>query len=361
MVVIGHNRSQRSTGAVSIRDVAAAAGVSYQTVSRVINGHPSVREATRAHVRATIDELRFRPNRAARALAGGPVESVTVLTGNTTLYGHSAALQGIEEAARSAGYAVGVRVIESASHDEVRDAVRRAVEPGGSLLVIAYDRAGTAALAAAPPEVPMVAMVETPEGDEGAGKPWVWVDDRRAARYATRFLLGLGHRTVHYVSIPLSTDSSQRMAGWRTELETAGAAVPEPAIATWEPRSGYLAGQALAADDAVTAVLCGNDDVALGVMRALHEAGRRVPEDVSVVGFDDIPLAAFFTPALTTVRLDFAGLGRAAFELLRCVVDGRKPAAGSPRPPEPELIVRESAGPPRTAARRRRAPGRGYR
>jgi len=338
-------RPARASRSVSIRDVAAAASVSYQTVSRVINGHPSVKLSTREQVLAAIDDLGFRPNRAARALAGGPAHSVTVLTPNTTLYGYTAALQGIEEAGRATGFAVGVRVVESAAPPEVRDAVARAVEPGGALIVIAYDKAGTEVLAAVPPGVPMAAMVETPVGDEGRGKPWVWADDRKAAGDAARYLLGLGHRTVHYVSIPSSTDTSQRMAGWRAALEAAGAPVPEPVQAGWSPRSGFQAGQLLAADPGVTAVLCGNDDLALGVIRAMHKAGRVIPRDVSVVGFDDTPLSEFYTPALTTVRLDFTGLGRLCFTLLRGLVDPK--AAGERAPwPEPELIVRESAGPP---------------
>ncbi len=335
---------------VSIRDVAAAAGVSYQTVSRVINRHPSVKQSTRQLVMATIEDLGFRPNRAARALAGGPVESITVLTSNTTLYGYASALQGIEEAARPAGFAVGVRVVESDAEDVVADAVDRAVEPGSALIVLAFDRAGTRALAAVPPGVPMVAAVETPVGDEGKGKPWVWMDDREAARDATRFLLDLGHKAVHYVAIPSSTDNSQRTAGWRMALHEAGVPVPEPIQAGWHPRSGYQAGRALALDPEVTAVLCGNDDLAIGVIRAMHEAGRRIPETVSVVGFDDTPQSEFLTPALTTVRLDFIELGRACFALLRPFLDPRR--APDPRPwPRPELIVRESTGPaPRAGA-----------
>src|ERR1700689_4959208 len=134
----------RGSRSVSIRDGAAAAGVSYQTVSRVINGHPRVKESTRELVLATIEDLGFRPNRAARALAGGPVQSVTVLTPNTTLYGHRSALQGIEEAAPAAGFAVGVRIIESTDPEEVSDAVARAIEPSGALIIIAYDETGTA-------------------------------------------------------------------------------------------------------------------------------------------------------------------------------------------------------------------------
>lgn len=327
----------------SIYDVAAAAGVSYQTVSRVINGHPNVKGSTRELVLATITRLGFRPNRAARALAGGPVRSVTVLTSNTTLYGQRSVLQGIEEAARTADFAMGVRVIESEETAAVADAVERATEQGGALIVVAFDRAGTRALSAVPPGVPMVGIVETPVGDAGAGKPWVWIDDRLAAADATEYLLGLGHRTVHYVAIPSSTEASQRLAGWQAALKQARVAAPEPLLAGWHPRSGYQAGQLLAADPQVSAVLCGNDDLALGVIRAMLEAGRSVPGSVSVVGFDDIPQAEFFTPALTTVRLDFTDLGRAAFEALQEQV-GLAPATR--HRPRPELVVRESSGPP---------------
>jgi DNA-binding LacI/PurR family transcriptional regulator len=332
----------RGARSVSIRDVAAAAGVSYQTVSRVINEHPSVRPSTRELVRAAIVDLGFRPNRAARALAGGPAHSVTVLTPNTTLYGEVAGLQGIEEAARAAGFTVGVRVVESTVPAEVSDAVARAIEPGGALIIIAYDQAGTMALEAVPPDVPMAAMVETPAGDAGSGKPWVWVDDRKAAHEATSYLLSLGHRTVHYLAVP---STSQRRAGWQATLEAAGVPVPELVQCGWTPRSGYQAGHALAADPAVTAVLCGNDDLAIGVMRAMHEAGRAVPGEVSVVGFDDMPASEFLTPSLTTVRLDFAELGRACFALLQGFLDPKTVVPPTPRP-EPELIIRESAGPP---------------
>jgi DNA-binding LacI/PurR family transcriptional regulator len=309
----------------------------------VINGHPSVKGSTRDRVLAAISELGFRPNRAARALAGGPAQSVTVLTSNTTLYGYAAVLQGVEEAARAADFGVGVRVLESGEPAAVRDAVSRATDSGSALIVVAYDPAGAAALAAVPDGVPMVAAVETPAGDEGSGQPWVWINDREAAVTATGYLLGLGHRTVHHVAIPSSAATGQRQAGWRSALASAGAEIPEPRQAGWDARSGYQAGQELAADPAVTAVLCGNDDLALGVMRAMLEAGRPVPGDVSIVGFDDTPQSAYFAPALTTVRLDFTELGRAAFALLRERAGGQ--AAGAFRL-QPQLIVRESSGAP---------------
>ena len=171
---------------MSIRDVASASGVSYQTVSRVINGSPSVKASTRQSVLDTIARLGFRPNRAARALAGGPVQSVTVLTSNTRLFGFAAALEGIEEATRAAGFALGVRVVESGTPTDVRDAVERAIEPAGALIVIAYDRPGIAALSAVPSGVPVAAIVETPSGDEAEARPWVWIDDHVAAKEATK-------------------------------------------------------------------------------------------------------------------------------------------------------------------------------
>lgn len=327
---------------MSIRDVAAAAGVSYQTVSRVINGHPSVRPSTREVVLTAIDQLGFRPNRAARALAGGPVQSVTVLTDNTTLYGRSESLRGIEEAARAAGFTVGIRVVETEDPAEIREAISRATEPRSALIVIAHDRVGNLALTAVPDEVPMVALPSTPAGTEGDGKPWAWIDDRQAAFDATSYLLGLGHRTVYYAAIP---SSPQRLQGWREALETAGAPVPAPVTCGWTPQSGYLAGRELAARPEATAILCGNDDLAIGVTRALQEAGRAVPAEVSVIGFDDIPIAEFLTPALTTVRQDFAQLGRVAFAMLRGLVDPEADIS-PPARPQPRLIVRESAGPP---------------
>ncbi|MGH3171568.1 MAG: substrate-binding domain-containing protein [Trebonia sp.] len=254
-------------------------------------------------------------------------------------------MQGIEEAARAAGFAVGVRVVESAQPQEVADAVKRAIEPGGSLIVIAYDLAGTKVLESVPPGIPMAAMVETPAHDPGPDRPWVWLDDRRAAGQATRYLLSLGHETVHYLAIPSSTHASQRQAGWRDALADAGAPVPVPVRCGWTPRSGYDVGRKLAADPGVTALLCGNDDLAVGVMRAMHESGRAIPGDVSVVGFDDTPISEFLTPPLTTVRLDFTELGRACFAALLAVTEKEDPPPRTPRP-EPELVIRASAGPP---------------
>jgi DNA-binding LacI/PurR family transcriptional regulator len=341
MNVTGH-----TSRTASIRDVAAAANVSYQTVSRVINGHPSVKQSTRERVLAAIDELGFRRSATAHALASGRSRSVTVLTANTTHHGYASILQGIEEAARSASYTMAIGVLESADETAVRAEVQRAADAGGGLIVIAYDPAGVRALQQVPEGIPVVGVVETPARTPGSDRPWVWTDDRVAAYEATRHLLSLGHKTVHYVAIPSSTRrTAARTAGWRAALREAGAPEPRPVQGTWGPSGGHAAGRKLAADPSVTAILCGNDDLALGVMRALHEAGRSIPGEVSVAGFDDAPHAAYLTPSLTTVRLDFTGLGRAAFGLLHGVVEQSAPVA--PHPVSvPELVVRESSGPP---------------
>ncbi|MFF7476067.1 substrate-binding domain-containing protein [Streptomyces sp. NPDC008092] len=329
---------------VSIFDVARAAGVSHQTVSRVVNGSPKVRKATRDRVLEVVDELGYKPNRLARALAGGLVRSVTVLTSDTTLYGASLALRGIEEAARAAEFAVAISVLDERAPLTPEDVASRLARPGEPVLVIAFDGAGERAWRALPAEFPAAAVVERPRDGHGGSRPEAWLDDRAAAARATRYLLGLGHRTVHHLAIPSSTSSvGQRAEGWREALADAGRPVPELLEGGWGPRSGYLAARALVADPQVTAVLCGNDELALGVLRAAREAGRDVPGDLSVVGFDDAPYAGYIHPALTTVRLDFEGLGRGAFGMLHRRLDPEQ----APPPPwrEPELIVRGSSGP----------------
>ena len=329
---------------VSIRDVARSAGVSYQTVSRVINDSPNVSVAARTAVLEAIERLGFRPNRAARALAGGPVQSVTVFASNTTLYGFSAALEGIEEATREVGFQMGVRVVEEGA-DTSRAAVEHAIEPGSAVIVIAFDRAGAQALTWVPHDVPTVAMIQAPTVLAPA-RPSVWLDETAAAKRATAYLLSLGHETVHHLPIPSWPRATPRMEGWRAALEESGRVPPEPLEPGWTAQWGYEIGRQLVDNVQVTALLCGNDDMALGALRALQEGGREIPGDISIVGFDDIPAARYLRPALTTVRQDFKSLGMVAFARLLELSNSsrRMPAIATPIA---ELIIRESTGPPR--------------
>jgi DNA-binding LacI/PurR family transcriptional regulator len=268
-------------------------------------------------------------------------------------------LLGIEEEARRAGYSVGISILEPEAARTAADVVGRVTQAGNAVAVIAFDAAGARALRLLPPEFPAVAVVELPdEGGLVPGRPQVWTDDRAAAAEATRYLLDLGHDTVHHVAIPSSTSPvGQRARGWQDALRAAGRPVPEPAEAGWSPRCGYQAALKLLADPladpCVTAILCGNDDLALGVLRAARELGRAVPQSLSVVGFDDAPQSAYLAPALTTVRLDFTGLGRACFGLLRRLLEPEGDWAQAPAPAtweQPRLIVRESSGPPADTA-----------
>jgi len=336
--------ARRGDAAPSIRDVAAAAGVSYQTVSRVLNDSPRVRPDTRRLVIEAIDRLQYRPNRAARTLGLGRAKAVTVVTADTTLYGYASTLQGVEEAARQRGLAVEVRVVESDRPADVRSAVEYVGDrSAGGVIVVAFDSAGAGVLRALPAEVPAVAATEA-GGLPGLARTMTFLDERPAAAEATRHLLELGHRTVHHVAIPSETRASARQAGWREALVEAGVPVPPVLPAGWDPRSAYLAGQRLAADRAVTAILCGNDDSALAVRRALYEAGRRVPDDVSIVGIDDVPGAAYWTPALTTVRMDFVALGRECLAAVAAELTGAPYQAGAL--PAPALVIRESTASP---------------
>lgn len=324
-----------------LADVASLAGVSVPTVSRVLNGNAPVSAERRQRVEQAVRQLGYRPNAAAQSLVRGTRSVVAVIAGDTARYGYAMTIQGVEEEARAAGYAVAIGVVDSDDDAVVRrtvDLVMR--QPLTGVVVLEFDPAGRAALQALPGHLPVVAASPVSVRD---GVTRVVLDDSKPAQQATEHLLGLGHRTVHHVAIPTSGRPSGRVLGWRRALEAAGAPVPELSQGDWTPRSGYEAGQALARDPEVTAVLCGNDELAMGVIRAMTEAGRAVPQDVSVIGFDGLPVAEFTVPPLTTVRQDFAALGRAALTTLIDLAEGRTPRRQSRV--RPELVLRASTAP----------------
>jgi|SRR5580658_9960517 DNA-binding LacI/PurR family transcriptional regulator len=324
-------------------DVARLAGVSHQTVSRVLNDHPHVSAKTRAEVLAAIRDLGYRPNAAARTLATGKTNALGVISVDSTLYGPSSMLYGLEQAAPP-DYVVAIARLDTFNrqslHKTVDQFLGRAVE---GIIVVAPQTTAVEALTNLTTDVPLVAI----KCGTGAAVPSVVVDNRAGSARATRYLLDLGHQTVHHLGGPPSwLDSAERVDGWRETLLAAGAQVPDPLYGDWSARSGYEIGHRLAAMPEVTAVLCGNDQMALGLLRALTERGRDVPGDVSVVGFDDIPEAAFFPPPLTTVRQDFGELGRRAMHLLMDRISGSERFVPS-MPILPDLVVRASAAPPR--------------
>lgn len=324
-------------------DVARLAGVSHQTVSRVLNGHPNVREQTRLRVRAAIAQLGYRPNKAARALVTGKSQLIGVIAQNSSLYGPASLLGAFESAAAEAGFTVSLRRVKVLDRASIASAIEhhRDARVAG-IVAIAPTASANEALADVPAGVPLV----TVDGDPLRATPLVTVDQSAGAFDAVQHVLEAGHSTVWHVSGPPDWfDSAGRVRGWQQALEAAGAEVPPLVAADWSAASGYRAGQMLARMPEVTAVFAANDHLALGILRAMYERGRRVPHDVSVVGFDDVPEAAYFIPPLTTVRPDFGAVARETLELLLAqVTDGE--VGETQRTIAPTLVSRESVGPP---------------
>lgn len=322
-------------------DVAKLAGVSVPTVSRVLSGAANVSPKRRERVESAIAELNFRPSAAARALATRRSEVISIVAGDTSKYGYAETIRGIEEAARAHGYTVMITVVETTDASEIDAALASTLaQPIAGVVVLKFDPPGVAALKRIPEDIPVVAL----SGVRETGVAQAVIDETRAAEELTNYLLELGHETVHHVRVPPSRREDGRTTGWRRALRHAGREVPAPLDASWEPASGRTIGWGLAEDLGVTAVFCGNDEIAMGVMRGLTDKGLRVPDDVSVAGFDNHPLASLWNPELTTAYQDFAGLGGRGFQLLIAQLRGETgPRFSSERPP---VIVRGSTGRP---------------
>jgi DNA-binding LacI/PurR family transcriptional regulator len=326
----------------TIFDVARLAGVSHQTVSRVLNDLPNVRPATRARVEQAIKQLRYVPSPAARALVTRRTRTLGLIVTGAPASGPSSTALHFNEAARDARYSVITASMLETDAPSLRSAaellVRQNVE---AIVLIAAQRAALDALDGVELGVPIIAVASEDRG----GMHRVWLDQYGGARLAVEHLIGLGHREIRHVSGPTTAmDAAERIRGWSATLGEHGLPAREPLAGDWSPGSGYVHGRALARDAEMTAVFVANDQMALGVMHARAEAGRSVPHDVSVVGFDDIPEAAYFAPPLTTVRQDFDALGRDAMAGVLAVLgdDDRL----MPAPTLPELVVRASTGAP---------------
>ncbi|MGJ6967768.1 LacI family DNA-binding transcriptional regulator [Streptosporangium sp. G11] len=322
-------------------DVAKVAGVSHQTVSRVLNDHPSVSAETRIQVLRAIDLLGYRRNLVARALVTRNSRRLGVVSFDTTLYGPASTVYGIEQAARDAGYFISIVSLRTIDRAGVLDAIDYLTEQGvNGIVVVAPQRLAAEALGDMPAGMPAVAV----EGGQAGGVSVVSVDQVQGAVLATRHLLDLGHETVWHVSGPADwLEAEGRVQGWREALTTTGRPAPELLAGDWSPRSGYRAGQRLATmTGEVTAVFVANDQMALGVLRAFMEQGVRVPGQINVVGFDDIPESEFFSPPLTTIRQDFGAVGRRSIDVLVRQIETEGPYVRERHVVSPRLILRAS-------------------
>ena len=322
-------------------DVARLAGVSGQTVSRVANGRQNVDSATRARVQDAMRQLGYRPNGAARALRSGEFRSIGVIVFELSTFGTTRTLDAIATAATARGYSVNLMPVLSVNRQAVADAFSRLGEQAvdGVIMMIEARILDEVLL---PAGLPVVVVHAGAHYDH----PVVDTDQTQGARLATEHLLGLGHRTVWHVGGPPSSFAAdQRRRSWEQTLRDNGRDVPPLLIGDWTSASGYDAGCELAADPDVTAVFVANDQMALGVLRAVHAHGRTVPDDVSVVGFDDMEEAAQFWPPLTTIRQTFTEVGRCAVDTLLAEINSTG-ISHTPVAVATSLVVRDSTARP---------------
>ncbi|AKU14973.1 LacI family transcriptional regulator [Luteipulveratus mongoliensis] len=325
-----------------MQDVARLAGVSAQTVSRVLRGHVNVSDRTRSQVMSAVEQLGYRRNHAASVLSSGRSRTIGAVMWSTVQYSGLLISHGMEQAARESGYTVSTVSVTSLAAHALESALATLIEQAVEGIVLAIpinepDRRVADLLA----RVPSVSV----DGAISSTTQMVMVDQELIGRLATQHLLDLGHDNVWHVSGDDKwNEASLRTAGWQRTVEAAGR-TPAPLLhGDWTPQSGYEAGQLLARIPDATAVFVSSDEMAFGVMRALEDAGLRIPEDVSVVGVDDISLAPFSRPALTTVAQPLLGVGASAVRHLLAQIT-KEPIEETPL--VPELIVRASTAPPR--------------
>lgn len=333
----------------SLHDVAARAGVSHQTVSRVLNDHPNVRPETRAKVVAAIEALGYRRSLAARALATSRTHTLGLLVQGKPRFGPASTLLAVARAARDSGYFVSLAVVERPTVDQTVAALEFFEEQGVEGVVVISPTAHSLEAARSwKAGVPMV-IVAAGESPQSSYRV-VSVDQRLGAALATRHLLSLGHRDVVHIAGPGKwMDASERILGWSEERARWGLPPSEPIRADWSARRGYEATrELLARGEAPSAIFAANDQLALGVVRALTEAGVSVPGRVSVVGYDDVEGSAYFNPPLTSVRQPFEDLGRRCVEIL--ARDSGEADDGLGLPIVPELVVRGTTAVPRNAS-----------
>ncbi|MEF2978343.1 LacI family DNA-binding transcriptional regulator [Subtercola sp. YIM 133946] len=326
---------------VRMIDVARLAGVSHQTVSRVVNNHPSVSPEVRERVETAIRRLRYRRHSSARALASNRSLTIGVVSFGLAQYGPSVILTGVVDEAKRAGYSTSLVTVADPDRDMTAAVDHLLAVPVDGIVIVAPIEAALRSARTLHVEVPIV--VFEPGADHTSGN--VVTDEVSGSAAATQYLLDLGHQTVHHIAGPAGwLGTAARIAGWTRSLEQAGVAA-SPAIAgDWTTASGYRAGLVIADDPEVTAVFVANDQMALGVIKALADRGIDVPGDVSVLGFDDVPESSFFRPALSTMHIDFDQVGRYAVTGLVSLITGHSDRVD--RGVLPVLVERQSTGPP---------------
>lgn len=345
------DRDAQPTGrrrAPSMVDVARIAGVSAQTVSRVANGRANVDQDTRSKVLQAMRVVGYQPNGAARALATGRFGAFGVISFSVARIGDARTIEAIAVASRTAGYSINLMTLERPTAGGISAAIANlAGQNVDGLVIIQAEVLDVPSLVIAP-NLPVVITDTYPSTHPDY--PIVDTDQEGGVRRAVEYLLAMGHRTVWHLAGPTTSSAAQeRLRAWEQVLTKAGAELRPVHRGDWSAASGYRIGQQLAKvpREELTALFCANDQMALGVMRAFHEQGIRIPQDVSIVGFDDIDEAEYVWPPLTTIRQRFEDLGALCVQtLLEQIEVGGRSTAERLRIVPVDLVVRDSSAAP---------------
>lgn len=335
---------------VTIRDVAQQAGVSIQTVSRVLNGHPDVSDATRARVQRTIAELHYQPSAIARSLITRSSGVIGVVASGFQFFGPAHLLAGIERQATELGWQLMLQVADPTTPDEYDRIAAALIAQHVEGVIWAYPELSSERERAFRAQVETHAPIVFLSMEAGPGDAVLSIDNRLGARLAVEHLIERGRQHIGIITGPLNLWSArQRKLGWQDGLTSAGLSHTAQQIVegNWSAESGCRGlRQLIEQYPKLDAVFASNDQMALGVLYAAHQLGLRVPGDISVVGFDNIPESACFVPPLTTIHHDLFALGQLAVREMHRVIQSRragKPATVSPLMLRPHLVLRESS------------------
>ncbi|WP_240947462.1 LacI family DNA-binding transcriptional regulator [Bifidobacterium oedipodis] len=344
-------RSGKQRGTPVIKDVARLAGVSVPTVSRYLNGTARVSDDKRERIAQAIELLGYKPSFVARALANKVMDSVMMLTSLSGYWATTQVSGGVEHGARDKGFLYGVTSLDGVDADEVNNIVSRVLSanPAG-VIVNESDEIAIQAMRQIPKDMPMVLI----GGSRGDAPYQVIPSERAGGRQVTEHLLGLGHQSVVHVHRAEGPNNNTRTMGWRDAMAAAGIVATEAYQVGPDLNESVELGRRLAASDTITAIFAGNDETAISLIKGLHEGGRKVPEDISVAGYNDQIFAPLWEPALTSYSQNFVELGQEAFDMLYAQIEAKRAGDEMPTPEcrvvEGRLVVRDSTAAPRAKA-----------
>lgn len=344
-------RASNETAYVTLQDVATLAGVSIKTVSRVVNNQGEISEATRQRVLAAIDELGYKPNILARSLVNRRTDTLAVVAWGIEYFGPSRVIVGVEQQADELGYSLILNLVshpDEPNQERILDTLLARRVDG---IIWSVPQVGDnhnwlrAGLLERLPPIVFLSMQSQP------GLTITAVNNFSGARQATQHLIDQGRRKIAIITGPIAWwEARERLAGWKNALEEAGLAVSPSIIVEsyWSAVGGERAmQQVLKQMPDIDAVFASSDQIALGALGALHQSGRRVPQDLAIVGFDNTPESAFYWPPLTTIYQKLVNVGHIAVQNLHQMIEARRQQKGYLEPAltliEPELIVRASS------------------